>query len=78
MEVFEMADGMGQTTKDEMAMFFLIVSDLDASREVIGANNCTEPFPMGENRRGMVLSNKALNLSVRTFMMETLPETNEP
>ena len=78
MEVFEMADGMGQTTNDEMAMFFLIVSDLDASREMIGANNCTEPFPMGENRRGMVLSNKALNLSVRTFMMEPLPETNEP
>ena len=78
MEVFEMADGMGQTTKDEMAMFFLIVSDLDASREMIGANNCTEPFPMGENRRGMVLSNNALNLSVRTFMMEPLPETNEP
>ena len=78
MEVFEMADGMGQTTNDEMAMFFLIVSDLDASREMIGANNCTEPFPMGENRRGMVLSNNALNLSVRTFMMEPLPETNEP
>ena len=78
MEVFEMADGMGQTTKDEMAMFFFIVSDLDASREMIGANNCTEPFPMGENRRGMVLSNKALNLSVRTFMMEPLPGTNEP
>ena len=77
MEVFEMADGMGQTTKDEMAMFFLIVSDLDASREMIGANNCTEPFPMGENRRGMALSNNALNLSVRTFMMEPLPETNE-
>ena len=77
MEVFEMADGMGQTTNDEMAMFFLIVSDLDASREMIGANNCTEPFPMGENRRGMVLSNKALNLSVRTFMMEPLPGTNE-
>ena len=78
MEVFEMADGMGQTTKDEMAMFFFIVSDLDASREMIGADNCTEPFPMGENRRGMVLSNKALNLTVRTFMMEPLPGTKEP
>lgn len=75
MEVFEMADGMGQTTRDEMAMFFLIVSDLDAAREIIGADNCTEPFPMGENRRGIVLSNKALNLSVRTFLMEPLPET---
>ncbi len=70
MEVFEMADGMGQTTEDEMAMFFLIVSDLEAARKVVGTDNCTEPFPMGDNRRGLILSNTALDLSVRTFLME--------
>jgi hypothetical protein len=73
MEVFEMADNMGQTDKDEMAMFFLIVDDLDRAIQTAGAEHCSDPFDYAEGRKAVVLSMKKLNLSVRTFLIEPKP-----
>lgn len=73
MEVFEMADAMGQTVQDEMAMFFFIADDLDAATAHIGADNVSDPFEMGEGRRGAIIKSRT-GLSVRTFLCEPLPE----
>ena len=72
MEVFEMADAMGQTVNDEMAMFFLVVDDLDQTIGHVGTENLSEPFEMGENRRAVILR-KRTGLSVRTFLCEPPP-----
>ena len=68
-----MADNMGQTDKDEMAMFFLIVDDLDRAIQTAGAEHCSDPFDYAEGRKAVVLSMKKLNLSVRTFLIEPKP-----
>tara|TARA_Y100001934_G_scaffold275208_1_gene369146 strand:- start:521 stop:1192 length:672 start_codon:yes stop_codon:yes gene_type:complete len=73
MEVFEMADAMGQTVNDEMAMFFLVVADLDATIARVGAENLSEPFQMAEGRRAVIVRKRA-GLSVRTFLCERSPD----
>ncbi len=75
MEVFEMADNMGQTERDEMAMFFLTVADLGQAIQAVGKDNCSEPFDYAEGRKAVVLSGTKLDLSTRTFLIEPAPPT---
>ena len=72
MEVFEMADAMGQTVRDEMAMFFFVADNLDAAINHIGPDNMSDPFQMGEDRRGAIIKSRT-GLSVRTFVCEPPP-----
>jgi hypothetical protein len=73
MEVFEMADAMGQTEKDEMAMFFLIVSDLQAAIAAVGEANCGDVFEQSPGRKAVILSRSKLDLSVLIFLVEPAP-----
>ena len=81
MEVFEMADSMedakADKEKDEMAMFFFVVSDLDQAISVVGKNNCSAPFEQSPGRRGVILGKKKLGLSVLTFLVEPPPTRKE-